>query len=175
MKKLYFRYGAMTSGKSMNLIGVAENYRVQGKKCLVFNANIDSDKSIYSRSGIQLECDSINEINNIDPYLSCILIDECHFLQIEEVDFLRSVTILKRIPVICYGLRTNFEGNLFPASHRLLEIADSIEEVKTTCWYCERKATMNLRLYNSKDIILKEKPGEQKYVPSCFKCWDEKR
>lgn len=176
MKKLYFRYGAMTSGKSMHLISVAENYRIQGKQCCVFNANEESKEEIYSRTGIKIKSNSIYDIEGVlDAFTSCILVDEAHFLLPSDVDYLREITILENIPIICYGLRTDFKGKLFSGSQRLMEIADSIEEIKTTCWFCEKKATMNLRLELSQDQILIENPGEKKYVPCCYSCWEMKK
>ena len=139
---------------------------------LVFNANTQSDETIYSRAGIHINCLSLDSLETVAPDTSCILVDECHFLTKDQVEFLRELSMTKRIPVICYGLRTDFNGELFEASKRLLELADSIEEIKTTCWFCERKATMNLRLIDSDEKILIEKPGEQKYVPACYKCWE---
>jgi thymidine kinase len=106
--------------------------------------------------------------------LSCILVDEAQFLSSKTIDELRSITVDWNLPVICYGLRTDFKSYLFEGSRRLMEIADSIEEVKVTCNYCNRKAIMNLKHVNG--VAVNEGPSvelgaEEKYLPSCFHCY----
>ena len=109
-----------------------------------------------------------------EKLIHCVLVDEAQFLLPTQVDQLRVMTQLWRVPIICYGLRTDFRTNLFPGSKRLMEVCDSIEEVKTTCHYCNSKAVMNLKHVNGKADT--EGPAvqlgaEEKYFPTCFKCY----
>ncbi len=186
MAKLYFRYGTMDSAKTLNMLAVAHNYRKQGKKCALLKPSLDDrfgEKAIRSRSGLEAEADFL--IGPGDPIpadrlqnLDCVLVDECQFLSEEAIEALRDLTLDARVPVICYGLRTDFLGRLFPGSRRLLELADSIEEVKVTCFYCGKKAIMNLRLVDGKGVF--EGPqiqlgADEKYVPCCYLHYREQR
>jgi thymidine kinase len=183
--KLYFRYGAMNSSKTANLLMVAYNYKQQGKKVLLIKPAIDSrfdSKLIKSRSGIECNADYVLEKNdstliNIDGFyleeISAILVDEAQFLTKEQVDSLRELTTY--VPVICYGLRTDYKTNLFEGSKRLLEVADTIEEIKTICNFCEKKAIINMK-YNGNKIIKDgtdeiELGAEDKYLGVCWNCW----
>ena len=187
MPKLYFRYGPMSSSKTANLLMVAHNYRQQGKKVLLIKPVIDErfGMSIKSRCGLESETDyllekddsSLREITGeILEKLDAVLVDECQFLTRYQIDTLREFT--KYVPVLCYGLRTDYKTNLFEGSKRLMEIADTIEEVKTTCYFCNRKAIVNLKHVNG--VIIKtgsdniELGTEDKYLCSCFECWDKK-
>ncbi len=156
MAKLYFRYGAMNSGKSTLLLQTAHNYEERGMKVILIkpSKDIKADVSIESRLGVNRKVDYlvdddtsildiVSNINNV----SCILVDEAQFLNPNQVDELLRVTTDYDIPVICYGLRTDFKTNGFPGSIRLLEIAHSIEEMKTIC-RCGSKATFNARFVN---------------------------
>jgi thymidine kinase len=114
------------------------------------------------------------EIPSEKRKVHCILVDEVQFLDPKHVDQLRMITYLWRVPVICYGLRTDFRTNLFPGSKRLLELADSIEEVKTTCQFCNKKAIFNLKHVNGRADL--EGPtvqlgAEEKYFPTCYGCY----
>ncbi|MCA9682299.1 MAG: thymidine kinase, partial [Myxococcales bacterium] len=107
----------------------------------------------------------------------CILVDEAQFLSPEIIDQLRDVTIDFNVPVICYGLRTDFQAHLFPGSKRLLELADSIEEVKVTCYYCGRKAVFNLRLVDGQPVGEGEQiqlGGNESYAPVCHGCYEDR-
>ena len=148
MAKLYFRYGTMGSAKTMNLLAVAHNYQQQDKNVLLIKPKLDSRfgvELIRSRAGIEksadilVEADSVLDVSQFEG-LHCILVDEAQFLSTSLIEQLRHVTIDMNIPVICYGLRTDFTGHLFEGSKRLLELCDTIEEVKTTCNFCNRKA-----------------------------------
>jgi len=180
--KLYFRYGAMNSSKTANLLMVAYNYRQHGKKVLIIKPEIDSrfdSKTIKSRSGLEcnadyiLEKDDLTLKNIIIKDISAILVDEAQFLSKEQVNSLRELTIF--VPVICYGLRTDYKTNLFEGSKRLLEIADTIEEIKTICNFCTKKAIVNMKYIDNK--IIKdgtdeiELGTEDKYLGVCWNCW----
>lgn len=251
MAKLYFRYGTVNSGKTMNLLAVAHNYRTQNKKVCILKPKIDTrtEHKIYSRTGMEINADIIIDekidligliqdkykqensttdrgfenssgasplgfenssgasehpsndsriplhsaensssatptnvdenpvkdnfrvTGNVD--LDCILVDEAQFLDTRIVMQLRIIASFMNIPVICYGLKTNYLGELFIGSDILLSVSDAIEEIKTTCQYCNKKAIMNLKLNNGKPVT--EGDGsielgfEDKYIPTCFK------
>ena len=106
--------------------------------------------------------------------VSCVLVDEAQFLSPMHIDQLRLITLLWKVPVICYGLRTDFRANLFPGSRRLMEVADCIEEVKTTCYHCNRKAVFNLKHVNGVADCTGpavQLGAEEKYFPTCFECY----
>ena len=178
MAKLYFRYGAVGSAKTHNLIAVAHNYTQQGKKVVVMKPAIDTRFGVHevqSRSGLCRMADVLLDSNTqFDPALfhdcACILVDEVQFLSTRIIDELRNIVTLHNIPVICYGLRTDFRLCLFDGSRRLLEVADTIEEVKTTCAQCNRKATCNKKMVNgisSTDGPQIELGCEEIYIPVC--------
>ena len=159
MAKLYFRYGAMNCGKSTHLIQVAYNYQERGMKTLILKPAIDTkgNDEVVSRLGSSRKADFL--ITKDDKILdlsfegiSCVLVDEVQFLTVRQIDELLEISKLLDIPVICYGLRTDFLMNGFEASQRLLAIADDIEEMKTIC-RCGKKATFNMRLKNAKPIF----------------------
>ena len=188
MAKLYFRHGTMDSAKTLNLLAVAHNYRSQGKRILLVKPRMDDRfgaAAIRSRAGIEAEADLlVDDATILDPALfrgiDCVLVDEAQFLAPALVDQLRALT-QGGPPVICYGLRTDFRTNLFPGSRRLLELADSIEEVKVTCQFCNRKAIFNLRM-QAGDAPTAERAaelagpqvelgGNDRYAPACFSCY----
>ncbi len=184
--KLYFRHGTMSSAKTLNLLAVAHNYRTQGKRVLLIKPRLDtrfSGESIVSRSGLEAAADLLVEPDTqLDPALfeglHCVLVDEAQFLSPSLVEQLRRVTLSHRVPVICYGLRTDFQTRLFEGSKRLLELADSIEEVKVTCQFCNRKAIMNLRLVGGRPTFEGEQVmlgGDESYAPSCYACYAERQ
>lgn len=185
MAKLYFRYGAVGSAKTLNLLAVAHNYRQQQKKILLFRPLLDTrfgKSNIKSRAGLEAEADILIETDtNLLQCdfagIDCILVDEAQFLSAAVIDQLREITLSKNVPIICYGLRTDFRTRLFEGSARLMEIADSIEEVKSTCHYCNRKAIMNLKHVDGRATI--DGPSiqlgaEERYYPTCFKCYTAK-
>ena len=187
MPKLYFRYGTMNSSKTANLLMVAHNYMAQNKKVLLikplcdnrFGANI-----IASRAGPSMVADLLitPDIARLDipPEIVCILVDEAQFLSSINIDALRKASL--EVPVICYGLRTDYLTNLFPGSKRLMEVADTIEEIKTTCIICQKKAIVNakfqLDIENSENKIIRAGSSaidlgtEDKYHPLCWECWE---
>lgn len=182
MAKLYFRHGTVGSAKTLNLLAVAHNYRQQGKKILLMKPDLDTrfgKSRIKSRAGLEMEADVLiideNSINGVDyTGISCILVDEAQFLKRMVIDELRRISLDFDIPILCYGLRTDFKSNLFEGSCRLMELADSIEEVKATCHYCNSKSIMNLKHVNG--LATSEGPtvelgAEEKYFPSCYRCY----
>jgi thymidine kinase len=180
--KLYFRYGTMNSAKTLNLLAVAHNYESQGKKVLLGKPAIDDrfgSNIIKSRAGLERKCDFIipNEgsfdLSRFFP-LDCVILDEAQFLSRESVNLLRNIATYDSIPVICYGLRTDFKTNLFPGAQRLFELADSIEEVKSTCIECNKKSLFNMRFKNGKAVAKGEQVeigAEDLYKPVCSKCY----
>jgi thymidine kinase len=182
--KLYFRYGTMDSAKSMNLLAVAHNYRKQGKRVLLAKPRLDSrfgNHKISSRSGLEASADLlIDEDTVLDPrdfaQLDCVLIDEAQFLPPAVIDDLRRITADPGVPVICYGLRTDFRTRLFPGAQRLMELADRIEEVKVTCQYCAKKAICNLRFVNGTPTVRGPQiqlGADEQYAPVCWNHYDE--
>ena len=187
MSKLYFRYGAMNSGKTTHLMQVAYNYEERGMNVLILKPEIDKKGGEYinSRLGVERKVDIIvskdlNIYQNIqkvskDNKISCILVDEVQFFTSKQIDELFEVAVLLDIPVICYGLRTDFKMEGFEGSTRLLLIAHSIEEMKTIC-KCGNKALLNARKVNNNFVF----SGEQvaidcidnvEYESLCGRCY----
>jgi thymidine kinase len=182
MAKLYFRYGSVGSAKTLNLLAVAHNYRQQGKKVLLVKPDFDTRfgrERIKSRAGLEMQADILikNEesLRGIDyTGISCILVDEAQFLSASVIEELRAITLTWDLPILCYGLRTDFKTRLFEGSARLMELADSIEEVKATCHYCNRKSIVNLKHVNgaaTNEGPTVELGTEEKYFPACYKCY----
>ncbi len=182
MAKLYFRYGTVGSAKTLNLLAVAHNYRQQGKDVLLIKPDMDSrfgKDRIKSRAGLEMTADILvnaeSKLNFADfEGISCVLVDEVQFLSAPIIDQLREITVSLSVPVICYGLRTDFKSGLFSGSKRLLELADSIEEVKATCHFCNKKSVMNLKHVNG--VAIDSGPSvelgaEEKYYSVCFPCY----
>lgn len=188
MSKLYFRYGAMNCGKSTALIQVAYNYEERGMKVLIIKPKIDTkgDSLIVSRIGASREvnmlvdekCDIYSgikyKIENSEK-INCILVDEVQFLKSYQIDQLLKIAVILDIPVICYGLRTDFLMNGFEGSSRLLLVAHSIEELKNVC-SCGKKATLNGRKINGKFVFTGEQVAidnsdDISYDALCTKCY----
>ena len=183
MAKLYFRYGAMGSAKTMHLLAVAHNYEQQGKRVILIKPSIDDRfgaDMIRSRTGLERKADICVAADTQIPLdtlagVSCILVDECQFLSEYVVHQLRNITVDLDIPVICYGLRTNFKTRLFEGAKRLMEVADAIEEVKTTCAFCNRKAVFNIKLRHGNACTTGteiELGAEDLYQPTCCRCFE---
>lgn len=185
MAKLYFRYGTVGSAKTLNLLAVAHNYEQQGKRCYIIKPALDDRfgaATVASRAGLERPANlilgaderiDVGELAGVD----CIVVDEAQFLTPAQIDELRGVTMELGIPVICYGLRTDFRVRLFPGAQRLLEQADAIEEVKTTCHFCNRKAVFNLKLADDAPTLAGptiDLGTEEKYLPSCSRCFHDK-
>ncbi len=185
MAKLYFRYGTMGSAKTLNLLAVAHTYESQSKKVLILKPALDERFGkdwVRSRSGLQKEAhllvapDTKLNAEHLKE-LSCILVDEVQFLSPHFIEHLRQVSIDFDIPVLCFGLRTDFKTFSFAGSRRLLELADCVEEIKSTCQYCNKKAVYNMRLINGKGVL--EGPqvllgAEETYQPVCASCYYQK-
>lgn len=195
MSKLYFRFGAMNSGKSTALLQAAYNYEERSQYVLLAKPAVDSkgDRNVVSRLGVTREVDflveprdslrdlfqqhaSDFESKNSQP-IACLLLDEAQFLTPEQVDQALEIAVLDGVPVLAYGIRTDFQTKSFPGSRRLLEIAHSLEELKTIC-RCGRKAMFNGRKLNGQFTF----DGEQvaidgdkvTYESLCASCYLEK-
>lgn len=178
MAKLYYYYGAMNSSKTANALMTHFNYEEVGQKALLCKTETDSRdgvRKIRSRIGLEMECVLLHELQEMDEEeirsYDCIIVDEVQFATAEQIDFLSDIVDFMDVPVVCYGLRADFQNKLFSGSERLITIADCIQEIKTVCW-CGRKATSNAR-YNEDGII---RDGEQvvlgandQYVALCRK------
>ena len=196
MAKLYFRYGAMGASKTANAIMVAYNYSERGQRAVIVKPALDTrDEADVIRSRIGLQAEVVNIGANEDlwmsllngdlqprsanlkkvngPKLDCIVVDEAQFLTKKQVVQLSGIADQFNIPVICYGLRTDFKGELFPGSKALMAYADSIEEIKTMCW-CGKKATFNARVQGEKVVNEGEQVmigGNEMYVALCRLHW----
>ena len=159
MAKLYFRYGAMGSSKTANALMVGYNYYERGKTALLVKPQLDDrdgEGYVASRMGLRQKCDFVEHLVTMTPEeirkYDCIIVDEAQFCTKEQVEFLVHIVDDLSVPVICYGLRTDFQRNLFPGSMWLLAWADVIEEIKTGCW-CGKAATCNARFNEKGEMI----------------------
>ena len=159
MAKLYFRYGAMGSSKTANALMVGYNYYERGKTALLVKPQVDDrdgEGYVASRMGLRQKCDFVEHLVTMTPEeirkYDCIIVDEAQFCTKEQVEFLVHIVDDLSVPVICYGLRTDFQRNLFPGSMWLLAWADVIEEIKTVCW-CGKAATCNARFNEKGEMI----------------------
>ena len=185
MSKLYFRFGAMNCGKTTALLQVAHNYEEKGMKIVVVKSSIDKkgDKNIVSRLGIEREVNLLvapNEsiLDNINlANVSCILVDEAQFMTASQIKELWIIAKLKDIPVVCYGLKTNFKAELFEGSKAALELSDELEELATICT-CGRKAKFNARMINNEFVFEGEEVAidgiDAEYEPLCGTCYINK-
>lgn len=182
MAKLYFRHGTMSSGKSLNLLAVAHNYEDKGESIVVIRPRLDDRfgaTTVASRVGIQRTADILVDADSLldrQPLagVACILVDEAQFLSERVVDQLREITWDLDVPVICYGLRTDFKTRAFEGSARLFEVADAIEEIKTVCHFCNRKAIFNLRISEAGVVVdgpQIELGADDRYRPACGPCY----
>lgn len=183
MSKLYFHYGAMNSGKTTALLQVAHNYEEKGMKIILIKPKTDTKglNKVVSRLGVEREVDILLDkdetiMEHMKPEKpNAIIVDEAQFLAPKQVDELYYITKEYDIPVLCYGLRCDFQMKGFPGSTRLLEIADDIKELKTIC-KCGQKATQNLRTLNGLAIfegnqILIDGESDIQYEGVCGKCY----
>ena len=188
MAKLYFYYASMNAGKSTNLLQADFNYRERGMATMLFTAAIDdryAAGTITSRIGLSAPATPFDAATDIaaqvaarhaDAPVACVLVDEAQFLTDAQVDQLAWLADTLGVPVLAYGLRTDFQGALFPGSARLLALADSLIEIKSVC-ACGRKATMNLRVDDSGRPIAQgqqtEIGGNDRYVALCRRHFTE--
>ena len=183
MAKLYFRYSAMNAGKSTALVQVAHNYEEHGRKVRIFTAALDhrfGTGYVTSRLGPRREAEIFDDATDFavdfaeNANLACALIDEAQFLSVAQVRQLHRVAHVGGLPIICYGIRSDFLGDPFPGAAYLLTLADSIEELKTVC-HCGKKATMNprvdehgVRITQGTQIAIE---GDVRYMPMCGRCF----
>lgn len=183
MAKLYFYYAAMNAGKSTVLLQSSHNYKERGMKTLLFTASIDTRYEqgvIFSRIGLSEQAVAFKETDNLfaltlerlnqEQNYACVLIDEAQFLTRDQVYQLTEIADQLSIPVLAYGLRTDFRRELFPGSQYLLAWADELIELKTIC-HCGRKATMNMRLDSQGQAVAEGEQvligGNESYVSTC--------
>jgi thymidine kinase len=188
MAKLYFYYASMNAGKSTNLLQADFNYRERGMRTLLFTAAVDDRFApgvIASRIGLSAPATPFDRDTDLETIavaahgegpLSCVLVDEAQFLTAPQVDQLARLADVNGVPVLAYGLRTDFRGELFPGSARLLALADALVEIKSVC-ECGRKATMNLRVDAAGRPIAEgaqvEIGGNDRYVALCRRHFGE--
>lgn len=189
MAKIYFNYSAMNAGKSTVLLQASHNYRERGMDTILLTAALDNRSGIGvigSRIGLEANAETFAEGDNLfdrvetitqQRQINCVLVDEAQFLSTDQVWQLCRVADRLGIPVMCYGLRTDFQGKLFPGSAELLALADSLREIRTICW-CGRKATMVVRLDSEGKVIDEGAQvaigGEESYVSLCRRHWDDR-
>lgn len=185
MAKLFFRYGSMSSGKSIDLLRSNYNYNENNKKTLCLTSAKDNRYGvgkITSRIGISTEAITISDevnifelVKNIEN-VSCIFVDEIQFFTIKHIIQLSDIVDILNIPVICYGLRSDFQMNPFVGSSYLMGICDEIEEIKSICW-CGKKAIINTRIINGEIVTNGEQIliGNANYVSLCRKHYKEKK
>ena len=188
MAKLYFSYSAMNAGKTTILLQASHNYGERGMTTLLLTAQLDNRAgagTIASRIGLSQAAETFAKDTDLisvirtaheENSLSCVLVDEAQFLTAAQVWDLAHVADKMRIPVMCYGLRTDFQGNLFEGSATLLAVADNLREIRTIC-HCGSKATMVVRQTDGGDVIREgdqiDIGGNEKYVSLCRKHWSE--
>ena len=188
MSKLYFRYGAMNSGKTTLLLQVEHNYEERGMKVVILKPGIDTkgNDKIVTRIGLKRKVDHIvkndekliNYLCTLPLDVVCVLVDEAQFLTRDQVDDLFMFTKLKNIPVICYGLRSDFKTMAFPGSLRLFEVSDVMEELITIC-RCGKRAKFNGRIVNGEftsngEQVAIDGENHVEYESLCGKCYLEK-
>lgn len=159
MAKISFRYGAMGSSKTANMLMIRYNFEEKGKKALVLKPkleNRDGVVKIKSRIGLEADCIFVEDYLANIKICDCILIDEAQFLTTEQVDAFVQIADNMNIPIIAFGLKTDFQGHLFEGSKRFIEVADELQEITTICW-CGKKARFNARIVDGKVV----KTGEQ--------------
>lgn len=181
MSKLYFKYGCMNSSKSANLLMIRHNYEEQGFDILLLKPSVDDREGksiIKSRIGIEAECTMVTPVDSIKDIFEkhpadIIMVDEAQFLTKEQVDELYDISFHNN--VLCFGLLTDFQQNLFEGSQRLIELAESLQEIKTVC-SCGRRATMNVRFDEHGNVITRGEQvdigGNDKYKAMCKYCYD---
>ena len=185
MAKLYFKYGAMGSSKTAQALITKYNYEENDLQVWLIKPSADTRdgiRTLRSRIGLEAQVEVIPPDMDITArfrqtqlgHCDVIIVDECQFLTPEQIDQLRSIVNDHNIPVMCFGLRTDFQTRLFPGSLRLMEIADTIQEIKTIC-DCGAKATVNARIDGTGHIVTEgaqvELGGNDRYIAMCHKCY----
>lgn len=190
MAKIYFSYSAMNAGKSTILLQASHNYHERGMHTLLLTALVDDRYGrgrINSRIGLGADAHTFDSTTDLFAFvrgqhstqpIDCVLVDEAQFLSPGQVWQLTDIADTLNIPIMCYGLRTDFRGDLFPGSAALLGLADDLKEIKTICW-CGRKATMNMRLGADGQPIDKGEQvmigGDESYISVCRKHFKERK
>ncbi|WP_279083230.1 thymidine kinase [Lactobacillus apis] len=188
MAQLFFHYGTMSSGKTLEILKDAHNYEAQGRKIVLMTSGVDNRSGVGTvasriglhRKAIPIEHDMdifayIEKINDQEKELGdgpivCVFVDEAQFLERHHVFECARIVDELGIPVMAFGLKNDFQNNLFEGSKNLLIVADKINEIKTICHYCGRKATMNLRIHEGKPVYEGEQVqigGDESYYPVC--------
>lgn len=185
MAKLYFKYGAMGSSKTAQALITKYNYEENDMKVWLIKPSADTRDGaqiLRSRIGLQAAVEVMTPGQNIyDIYEAehngnchAVIVDECQFMTEEQIDQLRQIVDDFNIPVMCFGLRTDFQTKLFPGSRRLMEVADAIQEIKTIC-DCSAKATVNARIDADGYIVTEGAQvvlgGNDSYIAMCHRCW----
>ena len=186
MAKLYFKYGAMGSSKTAQALITKFNYEERGMKVWLIKPAIETRDGEFVRSRIGLEakaelidknCDILSLLEKKASPVDVIIADECQFFEKKQIDELRTIVDEKSIPVLAFGLRTDFRTELFEGSKRLFELADSISEIKTIC-ACGRKATVNARIDADGRVLTEGSQvflgGNESYIATCHKCYKER-
>lgn len=188
MAKLYFKFGAMGCSKTAQALITKFNYEERGMKVMLLKPSVDDrDGATIIKSRIGLQEEAITVSSDVDLYAlytkdyrecNVIIVDECQFLTPKQVDELGQIVIDFSVPVLCFGLATDFTTHLFPGSKRLFEIAESISEIKSVC-KCGAKATVNARIGDDGRIVFTGQQvcigGNDRYVAMCRKCWLQKK
>ena len=186
MANLYFKYGTMNSAKTANLLMTAHTYRSRDKRVFLMKPKLDDrfssdriDSRIVPSAAVDLlvEPRMANFEALVPSSTDCVLVDEAQFLSEKNVDSLRELAL--RVPVLCYGLRTDYRSRLFEGSRRLMEVADTIEEILNVCSTCTKKAIVNSKYYTDRGVVCVVKAGsgeidlgaEEKYRALCWECW----
>lgn len=182
MAQLYYKYGTMNSGKTIEILKVAHNYEEQGKPVVIMTSALDTRDAfgvVSSRIGMRREAVAIDDemdifgyIEKMEPRPYCVLIDEAQFLRRHHVYDLARVVDELDVPVMAFGLKNDFRNELFEGSQHLLLLSDKLDEIKTICQYCSKKATMVLRTQDGKPTYEGEQiqiGGNETYIPVCRK------
>ena len=185
MAKLYFKYGAMGSSKSAQALITKFNYEERGLKVWLIKPSVDTRMgvdTVASRIGLTAKCTTIHHDtsiwdefeNRLAQKVDVIIADESQFFTAEQIDDMRRIVDELEVPVLCFGLRTDFQTNLFEGSKRLLEVADKIMEIKNIC-ECGRKAIVNARIDDNGNVITEGEQvllgGNERYIAMCHRCW----
>ena len=185
MAKLYFKYGAMGSSKTAQALITKYNYEENDMKVWLLKPSADTRDGasiLRSRIGLQAAVEVMVPGRDIyeayarehDGHCHAVIVDECQFMTPEQIDQLRAIVDDFNVPVLCFGLRTDFQTKLFPGSRRLMEVADTIQEIKTIC-DCSAKATVNARIDGDGYIVTEGAQvvlgGNDSYIAMCHRCW----
>lgn len=182
LAKLWYRWAAMAAGKSIAALQVGRNYEDNDQEVLLLTSDLDDRDGrgyISSRIGIRREADTFTEQTNFlerlkDVNVACVIIDEAQFLSLEQVQQLHRWVHTRNTPVMCFGLRSDFQGNPFPGSAALLTLADELDEIRTAC-RCGKKATMNIRVDKDGNRIREGEQvligGNSRYRSVCARCF----